>query len=355
MNTAWIESNVVEEDLRFLSEHADIPWEKLHKKTILITGGTGLIGKNLIQTLLYINELKKADLRVIAYVRDEKKARSVFKMAIDANLPLMIIEGTIEENVKIKESVDYVIHGASPTASSFFLEHPVETIHTIMNGTEYLLRLAKEKKSKGFVFLSSMEAYGSPKQEKLLKETDESYINTMNPRNCYPEAKRMAEMLCTAYVAEYGVRACCIRLAQTFGAGVDSTDKRAFAEFARCAMRGEDIVLKTDGQSKHPYLYTADAVSAIFTALLKGEPGKVYNASNPSTYGSIVTLAETAVKVAGRDMESKVIIACDKEAMKKYPDYNVLNMDCSELEKLGWKAVHSLDNMYERMIAEGRL
>jgi nucleoside-diphosphate-sugar epimerase len=65
----------------------------------------------------------------------------------------------VEQLPEIKGEIDYIIHGANPTASRYFIEHPVETIHTAVYGTDNLLRLARDKKVKGFVYLSLMEVY----------------------------------------------------------------------------------------------------------------------------------------------------------------------------------------------------
>ncbi len=87
----------------------------------------------------------------------------------------------------------------------------------------------------------------------------------------------MAENLCACYASEYKVPVMMARLAQTFGPGIPKDDRRVFAMFARCAMQGEDIVLKTTGESTRMYSYTTDAVTALFTILLKGQPGSAYN------------------------------------------------------------------------------
>ena len=71
-----------------------------------------------------------------------------------------------------------------------------------------------------------------------------------------------------------------VRLTQTFGTGVSYNDGRVFAEFARCVIEQRDIILKTKGETKRSYLYTADAVTAILTVLLNGETGAAYNAAN---------------------------------------------------------------------------
>jgi len=59
-----------------------------------------------------------------------------------------------------------------------------------------------------------------------------------------------------------------VRLAQTFGPGVDREDTRVFAYVVRCALDGRDVLLNTDGTKESMYLYTADAATAILTVLL---------------------------------------------------------------------------------------
>jgi nucleoside-diphosphate-sugar epimerase len=79
------------------------------------------------------------------------------------------------------------------------------------------------------------------------------------------------------------VPAVILRATQTFGPGVKYEDGRVFAEFMRCAVEKRNIVLKSDGSTERCYLYTADAVSAILVALLKGEPGQAYTVANKDT------------------------------------------------------------------------
>lgn len=238
---------------------------------------------------------------------------------------------------------------ASPTASLYFIEHPVETIKTAVNGTMNMLELAVDKSVKGFVYLSSMEIYGAPKTEDVLTENDLGYMNPLNVRNCYPESKRLCEALCASYAQEYNLPVMSVRLAQTFGLGVDKDDKRVFAEFARCAMKGEDIVLLTDGKSKRCYLYTMDAVSAILTVLLKGEAGQAYNAGNPETYCSIREMAEMiADRIARKSIDVKM--SENNEKCKKFSPPHFYNLDVSKLKTFGWKQTRDFEEMYSRMM-----
>lgn len=345
----WTENNVFLEDLNSITQTSCIPWEKLQGKTVLITGGTGLIGSTLINSLLYANQKRNLNLQVLALVRNQKKAEKMFSNQLQEHLPLQFIMGSVENLPDITQPVDYIIHGASPTASAFFVEHPVETIQINVKGTNNLLQLAKEKKAAGFVYLSSMEVYGAPLSDQVIDETQGTTLDTMGVRSCYPEAKRICESLCASYAQEYGVPAFSVRLAQTFGPGVAQDDARVFAEFARCAIQHHDIVLQTEGTSKRCYLYTADAVTAILMVLLLGKSGEAYNAANPETYCSIVEMANmVATKIARGKIEIKFNF--DKENEKKFPPTHCLNLGIDKISSLSWKPSRGLLDMYRRMI-----
>ena len=70
-------------------------------------------------------------------------------------------------------------------------------------------------------------------------------------------------------------------------------DNKATAQFIHNVLRGEDIVLKSDGKQRYSYTYMLDVATAFLTVLLKGEDGQAYNVADP---GSIVTLGGLAEK-----------------------------------------------------------
>lgn len=346
----WIDTAVFKEDLESICNMDYIPWEKLANKTILVTGATGLIGSSVINALVYADICKKLGIKILALVRDKEKAEKIFKPQLKESKALSLIIGDVENVSSIEKKIDYIIHGASSTASSYFVERPVETIKTAVLGTMNMLELARENAAEGFVYLSSMEVYGAPKTEEALTEKDVGYINPLVVRNCYPESKRQCEAMCAAYASEYGTPVKSIRLAQTFGPGVSKNDNRVFAEFARCVTDKKDIVLLTDGKSKRCYLYTKDAVSAILTVLLKGETGMSYNAANQVTYCSVYEMAQAVCDKLAMKM-IKVKVEDDKEKSKKYPPAHYYNLCINEIEKLGWKPTVGLLDMYKRMMA----
>ncbi len=342
--------DILQEDLAAISQVDYIPWDKLADQNILVTGGTGLIGSTLIKALCYASTVKGLQVKIFALVRNLEKAE---RMLGHDNESLHFIKGSVENLPAINVPVDYIIHGASPTASLFFVQHPVETIQIAVKGTSNLLELAREKAIKSFVYLSSMEVYGAPQADTLIPESQGCTLDSMAVRSCYPIAKRLCENLCASYAQEYHVPAKVIRLAQTFGPGVLKDDKRVFAEFARDAMEEKNIVLQTAGTSKREYLYTADAVSAILTVLLNGSEGQVYNAGNPGTYCSIVEMAQMIVqKIAQNKIQVQIPPVTEgKDNNSKFPPAHHLYLDVSKLKKLGWEPTRGLKEMYERMIA----
>ena len=347
----WTENKVFKKDLAYICSADFVAWDKLENSTVFITGATGLIGYTLTCALLYRNIKFNSNIKILALVRDIEKARKRFATQLIEGCGISFIKGNLESIPVIDGDIDYIIHGAAPTASAYFVSNPVETINDIVVGTSNLLKLARQKDIKSFLYMSSMEVYGAPHSDDLLKEEIGTTLNTMAIRSCYPEAKRMSEALCAAYSNEYNVPTKVIRLAQTFGVGVQMDDNRVFAEFARCAVNGHNIVLQTKGDSKRVYLYTADAVTAILVVLLLGKNGEAYNAGNESTYCSIKEMAEmVADKIANSKIE--VLIKINEKSKQKFSPSHRLKLDVSKLRSLGWRPSIGLEDMYKSVLGK---
>ena len=121
-------SEIFKEDMRWICD-ADLPWEKLRNSTVLVTGGTGLIGMTVISALIHAGRERGLGLEICAIVRDAGKAERVLGSLVNAP-ELRILTGTMEKLPPLPEKIDYWIHGACPTASAFMNEHPVEVIRT---------------------------------------------------------------------------------------------------------------------------------------------------------------------------------------------------------------------------------
>jgi UDP-glucuronate decarboxylase len=344
----WHEHDVVREDLERTTAATCVPWNELHGRTVLVTGATGLIGRQLVKTLLWYGIEHDAALRVLALTRDVARARASFAGAFGAGAPLTLVEGEVE-TLRLDQPVDLIVHGASVTSSHDFVTHPVKTIQTALKGTERVLEVAQERGA-SVAYLSSMEVYGAPDGSRRISESDFDGFDPMLVRNSYPESKRMAEAMCAAYSQDLGVHAKVLRLTQTFGPGVAHDDGRVFASFARSAAEGRDIILHTAGETERSYLYTADAVTAILTVLLRGQDGQAYTAANEDTYCSIRTMADLVARTCGPAPVAVRVESRDGEKLGYAPTLK-MNLDTAKLQALGWRPTVGLEEMYRRMIA----
>lgn len=311
---------------------------------VLITGATGLIGSALVKSFAAEGR------RVLAIVRNVAKAKSLF-----ATFPnVEIIEWDITRPFKAEWSdLDfrdgYLVHAAAETATRNFVERPVETIASILDGTRNVLEFARATRVMSMVYLSSMEVYGTPSSE-IVTESDIGYLDPVRLRSNYPETKRMAENLCVAYASEYGVPVKMARLAQTFGEGVRAEDNRVYAQFARAILAGRDIVLKTDGSAARCYCAVSDAVEAIRILLEKGANATPYTVANEQTFCSVREMAERLI-AAHPESNSKLVFDISEESARAYPPASRLKLDSSRLRALGWDPKVGLLEMYERMMS----
>lgn len=335
-------NEILKDDLKYIKEY-DLPYELLKGKTVLVTGATGLIGVSLVRSLLYMGDIK-----VLAFVRNENKAKSIYEQ----NSNLEIVIGDIINPIDIIETVDYIFHCASVTTSKIMVEQPVETLMTSIEGTKHILNFAKEKRCKSVVYVSSMEVYGAfDNLDHEVTEDDLGYINPLKVRSNYPEAKRLCENMCVAYLKEYGVPVKIARLAQTFGAGILQNENRVFAQFARSVIKNENIILHTKGLSEGNYCYTRDCMTGLLTILLKGKDGEAYNVSNPNSHTTIVDMAKmVAHKIAKGNIE--VLFDIPETNTFGYAADTKMKLSSNKLQKLGWNPEIGLEEAYKRMIED---
>ena len=338
----------LQEDLESIAG-SSIPVDEMKNSTILITGATGLVGTQIVRALACCNRIRNTNIKILALVRNTEKAERIYGNLLNRS-DIELVKGDITEKLKIYSEVDYIIHCASITTSKVMVSQPVETLLISIEGTKNLLELAKEKKVKSFVYVSSMEMYG--KIEGLshsVTESDLGYIDPLNVRSNYPESKRVCENMCIAYYSEYDVPVKIARLAQTFGAGILQGENRVFAQFARCVIYNKDIILHTLGESEGNYCYTRDTVKALITLLIKGANGEAYNISNEATH---TTIADMANMVSKKIADGKIDVVFDipKSNVFGYATDTKMKLDSSKMRKLGWKPEVELEEAYERLI-----
>ena len=228
-------------------------------KKALITGGAGFIGSHLCDLLL------DKGFRVICmdnFITGDKKNVSHIK----ENKNFILIEHDISKHIKITESVDYVLHFASPASPIDYQKIPIQTLKAGSLGTHNTLGLALAKKAKYFL-TSTSEVYGDP----LVNPQPESYwgnVNPVGPRGCYDEAKRFAEALVMAYHRIHNVDIRIVRIFNTYGPRMRKDDGRVVPNFINQALKNEPITVYGDGKQTRSFCYVSDLIDGVYKLMI---------------------------------------------------------------------------------------
>lgn len=312
----------------------------MNNTRFLITGSTGLIGSALVRNLMthYI------DVQFILPVRNKAKADAL--LGTDSRVSIVECD-LLTTDFEFAKDIDYIVHCASPTASAYFVEHPVETYNSVFLPSLHLLQYATRHEVKGFVYLSSLEVYGTVTDDgKSLNEEALGNIDLTSPRSSYPLAKRAVEHLCALYAHQYHVPVTVARLTQTTGPKVAFEDNRVINAFCRAASQNENITLYTTGESSRPYCHIDDAISAILLLLQKGVKGEAYNVANESTFISAYNLALFIKEHLNPSINVKVELKKDVP----YAPQTQIRMSTAKLHALGWKPQHGLKDICRDVI-----
>ena len=326
----------------------------LEGKTVLLAGGTSFLFSYFIKSLLYYNEyqaIKK--IRLIVVVRDEYKAKTIYKSYLDET-SLTIIANDVINPITVDAKIDIIIHAASQASPKYYGVDPVGTFNANVIGTFNLLEFAKEKKVKDFIFISSGEVYGSINKE-AVNEADFGYIDCTNLRSCYSEGKRAGETLCVSYAHQYGINVKIIRLYHTYGPGMPFDDGRVFADFAKNIIKKENIVLRSEGKAVRAFCYVTDMIDGLLRVLFFGEQANAYNIANPVQSYSIVELAEILANEF-KDFGIKLIKEFRSNDINYLETLNAVCLpDISKAAALGFAPSITIQDGFRRVVAHYNL
>jgi dTDP-glucose 4,6-dehydratase len=262
-------------------------------ETVLVTGGAGFIGSNLVPKLL------DKDYRVI--VLDNLSAGSIENLKrVEAHPNFAFKKGDIRNRSairKVMENVDVVVHLAAQIDVSTSVRDPFGTHETNVTGTLNLLQEAVECKVAKFVLASSTAVYGDTATLPLREET------ALKPISPYAASKAGDEAYLSAYAHCYGLETVALRFFNVYGQKNQSNAySGVITKFLQKAEKDEPLLIEGDGEQTRDFIHVSDVANGILLAITaKVESGQAYNicTGKPS---SINMLAETVKAITGKHL-----------------------------------------------------
>jgi len=238
-------------------------------KTIIISGGAGFLGKNLIEYLINKSSNYMDIIVLDNFITSSSEQFNVFKKQFEyyPNVNIILYDfDIVHSNVIpfIKErhnKVDYIYHLASLASPPAYKNYPIKTLDVGYIGTKNMLDLALYYTCP-LLFASTSEVYGDALQSPQ-KESYYGNVNSFGDRGCYDESKRVAEALCYTYIKSYGVDVKIARIFNSFGKYMSIHDGRIITEIIKHLINNTELTIYGNGEQTRSICYAYDTVDML--------------------------------------------------------------------------------------------
>jgi nucleoside-diphosphate-sugar epimerase len=302
------------------------------KKNILIIGGAGFIGSNLIEHLLGKNKIICIDNFITGNAGNIDYLLQFSDFAFikhDMSDPIDLENLNELQKFRIEwQGIQDIIYLACPTSYKDPKKFSIETIKANSVALQNALDLAIKYDAR-FLFASSSAIYGDAQDVKgLISEDYVGKNNNLEPRAAYNEGKRFAETTVYSYFEKYNLDISIARIFSTYGPRMILNDGRMIPDFIEAAMKNKDIIINGNKKETSSFCYITDMIDALLK-LMDDPHAKPINLGDPKEI-SIVDIAKKIIELTGS--KSKIIFKenFDNIQRKLIPDIT------NAKEILGW-------------------
>lgn len=301
-------------------------------KKILVTGGAGFIGSHLCRKLLETGNKVICLDNLFTGSRDNINE-------LYSNPNFEFINADVINPIHV--DADEIYNLACPASPLHYQHVPITTTKTSFLGALSVLELAKKSGAK-VLQASTSEIYGDP----LIHPQTEEYwgnVNTIGPRSCYDEGKRVAETLFADFRRLYGVNTKIVRIFNTYGPNMLEDDGRVISNFITQALCNSPLTVYGDGLQTRSFCYVDDLVNGMVAMMEKDCFAGPVNLGNPQE----MTIIELAKMIINRSKSNSSIVydpLPTDDPIKRKP-----NIDLA-IEKLGWKPTISIEEGLDNTI-----
>ena len=261
---------------------------------ILVTGGAGFIGQNLVSKLSESHDVVIFDngFRGSFTKSDNKKIKF-----IDGDIT------KISDWEQIPPEIDSVFHLGAINGTKFFYEIPEKVLDVNIKGMQNLLEFSRKRDIDDILFTSSSEVYGYPKIFPTPETEELSIPDVYNPRFSYSSSKIIGEVLCINFAQKYNLKHTIVRYHNIYGPNMGH--EHVMPQFIRKLIKNEEFSVEGDGTETRSFCFIDDAIDA--TLLVNNDDSfknRIFNIGN-DVETSISDLLELLSKISGKDIEPK--------------------------------------------------
>lgn len=283
---------ILTEDLTAIDRQLAPYWTGLDGARIFMTGGTGFIGRWMLEALAFSD----CDAEVVILSRDPDTFAA---RAPHLARRFEFVAGDVMDFAAPPGRFTHVIHAATDASAALNASDPRRMFDTIVTGTRRVLDLAVERQAGRALFLSSGAVYGAqPWDVGHVAEDWHGGPDPRDPKSSYGEGKRAAELLCAIYGQQFGLDVVTSRIFALLGPLLSLDIHFAAGNFIRDAMAGRAIRIESAGTAVRSYLYAADLTVWLWLMLLRAPRGATWNMGSEEAV-SIADLARRTASVLG--------------------------------------------------------
>jgi dTDP-glucose 4,6-dehydratase len=250
----------------------------MNKKNIIVTGGLGFIGSNLIRKLCLRSNFNVINIDKITYASDQSTLMDLKKNYI--HLKVDICDKRKLSNILEKYKPKYIFHLAAETHVDKSIDSPANFISTNIVGTFNLLNsslkywknlTAKHKSKFKFIHISTDEVYGDLGYS--IKKFDENF--QYRPNSPYSASKASSDHFVRAWFKTYRLPTIITTCSNNFGPY--QFPEKLIPLTIMSALKGEKIRVYGDGKQIRDWIHVFDHVDALIKVMKKGQAGETYN------------------------------------------------------------------------------
>ena len=294
---------------------------------VLVTGGAGFIGSNLVDRLLgdgatvvCIDNFRTGRAENLRHLQRDSRFDLIEHDLIDP-LPPQIGGG--------RTRFTHIYHLACPASPPHYQADPEHTLMTCVVGTRNALRLAEETGAR-MLLASTSEVYGDPEMHPQ-REDYRGSVNCTGPRACYDEGKRAAETLAFDYLRAQRADVRVPRIFNTYGPRMRCDDGRVISNVVCQALRGDEITIYGDGSQTRSFCFVDDTVDGLMRLMAsESAAGMPVNLGNPNEL-TVKDLADLILALTASRSEIVFQAFPQDDPLRRKPDIT------RAVELLGWR------------------